>query len=241
MSYPRIKAVLFDLDDTLWPIVPVIRQAEIVLHEWLTQHAPAVAQKFTIDSMRARRMELMESEPRYRYDMHALRHAGLAEAFAAAGEDTSKIAQALAIFSTARNRVTPFSDVLPILTRLSGLVRVGSISNGAADLEVIGLSHHFHVSIAAYQFGCAKPDAAIFHAACEALQVEPAEAVYVGDDPILDVQGAQNAGLRAVWMNRAELAATRALPGHIRPDAICATLHDLDNWLAEHIMTPQGT
>ena len=46
--HPWPKAVLFDLDDTLWPIVPVIRAAETILYTWLQQHAPRVADRFTI-------------------------------------------------------------------------------------------------------------------------------------------------------------------------------------------------
>jgi putative hydrolase of the HAD superfamily len=38
---PAVKAVLFDLDDTLWPIVPVIARAEQLLFDWLRQNAPA--------------------------------------------------------------------------------------------------------------------------------------------------------------------------------------------------------
>lgn len=238
MTMTPIKAVLFDLDDTLWPIVPVIKQAEVILHDWLAEHAPAVAQRFSIEELRAHRMQLMEANPRFRYDLHALRHTGLKYAFLAAGEDIEKIDHAMKVFAAARNRVTLFEDVLPTLAHLSSRVKVGSVSNGAADLEIIGLAHHFHVSIAAHQMGCAKPDAAIFHAACDALAVAPEETVYVGDDPVLDVEGAQNAGLRAVWMNRIELGAARSMPDHIRPDAICATLHELDAWLASHIDGP---
>lgn len=40
------KAILFDLDDTLWPIAPVILQAEQTLHAWLQAHAPRVAERF---------------------------------------------------------------------------------------------------------------------------------------------------------------------------------------------------
>lgn len=238
MTMTPIKAVLFDLDDTLWPIVPVIKQAEVILHDWLSEHAPAVAQRFSIEELRAHRMRMMETEPRFRYDLQALRHAGLKQAFLAAGEDIGKVDHAMTVFAAARNRVTLFEDVLPTLASLSSRVKVGSVSNGAADLEVIGLAHHFHVSIAAHQMGCAKPDAAIFHAACDALEVAPHETVYVGDDPVLDVEGAQHAGLRAVWMNRIELGAARSMPGHIRPDAICTTLHELDAWLASHIDGP---
>lgn len=238
MADSPIKAVLFDLDDTLWPIVPVIKRAEIVLYDWLTLNAPNVARLHTIDSLHARRLELTATDPRYRYDMWALRHAGLMEAFIAAGEDENKVLDAMAMFSEARNKVEPFADVLPVLAKLSNSVKVGSVTNGAADLEVIGLARHFHVTISARQFGCAKPDAAIFRAACDALEVEPREAVYVGDDPVLDVEGAQNAGMRAIWMNRVEIDPARECPGHIRPDAVCRTLHDLNAWLAEKIMLP---
>ncbi|HEX2530891.1 MAG TPA: HAD family hydrolase [Burkholderiaceae bacterium] len=231
-----VKAVLFDLDDTLWPIVPVIHRAEIVLHDWLATHAPDVAKQFSVEAMRARRMELMAANPRYRIDLSALRHAALSEAFLACGEDVTKVDAAMKNFSQTRNTVTPYEDVLPTLAYLSSVVKVGSISNGAADLEAIGLARHFHVSIAAHQHGRAKPEASIFHTACDALQVLPAEAVYVGDDPVLDVEGAQRAGLRGIWMKRNGIEPVRTLPDHIRPDAICQTLYELDHWLAGRII-----
>lgn len=240
MADRTVKAVLFDLDDTLWPIVPVIERAEAVLFDWLTLNAPKVVRQHTIETLRARRLALAETDQRYRYDMLALRYAGLMEAFNAAGEDEYKVPEAMAVFSEARNQVEPFVDVLPTLAKLSSLVKVGSVTNGAADLEVIGLAQHFHITLSARQFGCAKPDAAIFHAACDALEVEPAEAVYVGDDPLLDVDGAQKAGLQAVWMNRAEIVPARECPQHIQPDAVCRTLHELDSWLAGRIMLPEG-
>lgn len=227
-----IKAVLFDLDDTLWPIVPVIQRAENLMYEWLTCNAPAVAQMVSIESMRARRQALMASDPVYQLDLRRLRHAVLTEAFIRAGQDLALVEQAMAVFSRARNEVTPFPDVLPALASLHGRLALGSVSNGVADLHAIGIAHFFEASIAAHRFGCAKPHATIFHAACEALNVAPHEAVYVGDDPVLDVEGAQKAGLRGVWINRQELEPARTLPEHVRPDAICTTLHELEQWLA---------
>ncbi len=227
---PHIKAVLFDLDDTLWPIVPVIERAERILHDWLERHAPVVAGAVTIEEMRRRRQTLMKTDPTYQIDLRRLRHAVLADAFRTHGCDPGLVDAAMDVFSRARNEVLPFPDVVPALTTLQQHFLIGSVSNGVADLGEIGLASFFHASVAAHQFGLAKPDPAIFLAACEKLKVRPEEAVYVGDDPLLDVQGAQRAGLAAVWMNRG-LHPGRGLPDEVRPDAICSDLHAVHAWI----------
>lgn len=237
----RIKAVLFDLDDTLWPIEPVIRRAEQVLHDWMHEHAPGVPARYSIEQLREQRKTLMESHPPFRIDLWGLRHKVLSNAFEECGAEVALVEAAMAVFDRERNTVTPFEDVLPALARLPQALQdgspllLGSISNGFADLEKIGLAHHFHVSIAAHRFGCAKPEPAIFHAACDALQVQPSEAVYVGDDLLLDVRGAQQAGLQAVWINRTGKPNEAVLPSDIRPDAIVMSLHELEVWLAEQL------
>jgi 2-haloalkanoic acid dehalogenase type II len=226
------KAILFDLDDTLWPIAPVIAEAELTLHAWLAAHAPRVAAQWSVDALRAHRAQLAAAQPELLVDLGALRRASLQAAFAQAGEDAAHVEGAMAHFFAARNAVTPYDDVLPGLLKLRQHVQLGTISNGNADLEVIGLSHHFQVSLAAARFGALKPDPGIFRAACDALGVAPADAVYVGDDLALDVAGAQAAGMRAVWMNRHG----GALPdGAAVPDAVCATLDELLAWLEQQL------
>jgi putative hydrolase of the HAD superfamily len=223
------KAILFDLDDTLWPIEPVIRQAEESLHEWLHTNAPRVAERFSIENLRQARLALLAQQPEFQLDLGALRRAGLVAAFEEAGEDIDKVEAAMVRFFAARNAVIPYDDVLPGLLRLKGRVLIGSVSNGNADLQAIGLSHHFKVSVAAHQLGVRKPDAAIFLAACDRLRVKPEDAVYVGDDVLLDVQGAQRAGLRAVWMNR---TGSKAHMEHeVVPDAIVGDFDQLISWL----------
>ncbi|WP_230414182.1 HAD family hydrolase [Collimonas silvisoli] len=224
-----IKAVLFDLDDTLWPIEPVIARAEQLLFDWLRDHAPAVTRQFTIESLRQQRLDLVASNPVFKFDLWQLRHAALTSAFNSVGEDAGKVDAAMAVFSEARHAVTPFDDVEPALARLSRRLPLGTVSNGFADLDKIGLAQHFQVSIAAYSFGCGKPDPSIFHAACTALDVAPEQTVYVGDDPLLDVVGAQQAGLQAVWINRFE----RALPAGVSAQASCTSLHELEAWLEQ--------
>ncbi|HEX8785167.1 MAG TPA: HAD family hydrolase [Telluria sp.] len=223
------KAILFDLDDTLWPIAPTILQAEQSLFDWLREHAPRVAERFSIDTLRQARLELLAQKPEFHLDLGKLRRAGLLAAFEQAGEDPAKVEHAMTQFFAARNAVIPFDDVVPGLIRLRDKVLIGSISNGNADLRTIGLSHHFKVSVAAHELGVAKPDAAIFLAACRELNVAPEDAVYVGDDVLLDVQGAQRAGLRAVWMNRT--GSTKHLEHEVVPDAEVRDFDELLDWL----------
>jgi putative hydrolase of the HAD superfamily len=70
--------------------------------------------------------------------------------------------------------------------------------------------------------GLWKPNAPAFRYITERLGVLPAEAVFVGDLPEIDIIGAQRAGLRAVWV------ATDGIElGEVRPDAVIHRLAEL--------------
>ena len=85
-----IKAVLFDLDDTLWPIGPVIARAEQILFDWLQANATALTRQFSIDGLRQQRLQLVATNPVFRFDLWKLRHAALSAALSSVGEDPAK-------------------------------------------------------------------------------------------------------------------------------------------------------
>lgn len=225
-----IRALFFDLDDTLWPITPVIVQAEQVLFAWLAAHAPRVAASYSIDMMRQQRIQLMQARPDLAIDLQALRYQALLDTFIRCDEDPALVTAAMQVFNQARNQVQLFDDVAHCLPHLAKLVKLGSLTNGAADLEAIGLAHHFEVSLSAHKIGKAKPDPHVFLLACEALKLQPEQVAYIGDDLRLDVEGAQKAGLTGIWLNRQNQQAPAEL-GHIQPDATFTNLHDLVGWL----------
>ena len=100
---------------------------------------------------------------------------------------------------------------------------VVALSNGNADIKKIGINRYFSANISAQQFGVAKPDPSIFHAAADSVAVCPTTVLHVGDDPALDVLGALTAGMQAVWLNR-----TGASWGHPQtPHAIVSNLTEL--------------
>lgn len=95
------------------------------------------------------------------------------------------------------------TDVLARLAR-SGY-RVGVISNAdgrmEGALERAGVRPHVEFVIDSGVVGVEKPDARIFHAGCEALGLDPAACVYVGDLLPVDYAGARSAGLGAVLLD----------------------------------------
>ncbi len=235
---PSVHAVLFDLDETFWPIIPVIMQAENILFDWMREHAPAVTARHSIASLREQRKAMAGEHASYAYNLQMLRRHALEKVFTECGEDPRKVELAMQLFDRERNQVTPYDDVHPVLDALKLRVRLGTITNGSADLEAIGLAPYFQSMIAANRYGSAKPDPSIFHAACAELGVSPEKAVYVGDDPAMDVAAASAAGLQTVWVNRSNVAADQVMPAEVYPDLICTTLHELLPWLQDRLASP---
>jgi len=118
------------------------------------------------------------------------------------GYDQSLAHQAFEVFLTARNQLQPFEDVAPALARLRQRYRLATLSNGNADLARIGLDEAFTVSLNARQIGAAKPHRSCFERLARELGLASQEILHVGDDPLLDVEGARAAGFVSAWMNR---------------------------------------
>ncbi len=199
-----VRAIAFDLDNTLWDVEPVLERAEQRLLAWLEQHCPRMP--LSRAQMRAAREQLARREPHKAHDVSYLRVTALAAHARAHGYDERLAAQAFEVFLAARNEVDVFPDVAPALARLGQRYALASLSNGNADLSRIGLEHAFAVSLNARQIGAAKPERRCFERLAQELLLPAAAIAYVGDDPELDVTAARAAGLRTVWMNRRALA-----------------------------------
>jgi putative hydrolase of the HAD superfamily len=205
---PPLRAITFDLDDTLWEIGPVIRAAEARMEGYLRRHFPAMAQRLPAGEVRRRMNALAAQRPELAHHVTALRMTVLREAAHAAGDPPQAAELAFGTFIAARNAVTPFTDAAQVLRALGARFALASITNGNVDLAATGLADLFRIRVSAESAGMAKPHPAIFHLTCEALGVAPEETLHIGDDPECDVAGARAAGLRTIWFNR---------PGHRWP------------------------
>jgi putative hydrolase of the HAD superfamily len=226
-----IRAISLDLDDTLWPIAPTIQRAEHALHAWLSERLPHIASDWSIERLRTHRDAVALAHPQLAHDFTAQRKLSLASAIGAHPECETLIEGAFEVFYNARNTVDLYDDADAALRHLHARLPLISLSNGNADLVRIGLAHLFHSRISARDVGAAKPEPGIFQAACAALKL-PAQAIaHVGDDPVMDVIGARQAGMFAVWLNREGRSWSHA----VQPDLEIRNLTELCNWLEVHM------
>lgn len=207
-SLPR--AVLFDLDDTLfdharatrvalaavqegdvalrhWSLEELDRRHRVVLETW---HQEVLAGRTTIARARVSRFaELVR---------------------AAGGEDSVDRAPALAAryrstYETAWYTVT---GAVPLVQAVVARgLKVAVVTNNVlveqqVKLARCGLTELVDALVTSEEVGLQKPDPAIFRAALGRLGVSASEAVMVGDAWATDIEGARRAGVRAVWLNR---------------------------------------
>jgi putative hydrolase of the HAD superfamily len=219
-----IKALTFDLDDTLWDVWPVVERAELLLYHWLAARYPRIPERFTTLELRELSSEVIAARPDLAHDRTWLRKAALQLAAVRAGYAEFDVNAAFTVFFAARNAVEPFAEVRPTLERLARRYPLASLSNGNADLRLIGLDDLFAFSLNAIDVGSAKPEALIFEEAGRRLQALPEQIVHIGDDPVHDVLGGLAAGFRTVWVNRTG----RDWPGGMRADAEISNLGELE-------------
>jgi 2-haloalkanoic acid dehalogenase type II len=223
-----IRAISLDLDDTLWPVWPAIERAEMVLHHYLAQHAPATARLFPDPAaLRRVRVQVGDEMPHLEHDLSELRRESIRRALRHGGEDPALAEAGFDLFFAERQRVDFYADAIGALERLAARYPLLALTNGNADIHTVGLGHLFKARISARDFGRAKPDPAIFHAAADLLGVPAASVLHVGDDAALDVVGALDAGMQAVWVNRKKMQWSLGRPAQMEVTelgALCEVL-----------------
>jgi putative hydrolase of the HAD superfamily len=227
--FTDIRAIAFDLDDTLWPCMPTIRRAERATYEWLREHYPRITDALGEQGLFEYRKAFMNRHPDYRIDLSLMRREMLAELAREYGYDPEALSrEGFDLFINLRHEVAFYDDVFPVLERLRPHFVMGSISNGNADALRTPLKAYFSHHVSAADVMARKPDPRIFHAFCTALAVEPAQCLLVGDDPEYDIEGARAAGMPHVWINRegADWPDTLA-----RPDSEISSLRHLPELL----------
>lgn len=195
----RPAGVLFDLDDTLYPEHEFVQGGFLAVARFL---APRTARP--PDALAARLDALHEREGRGR-----LFDTLLAELGMAGSEDL--VRACVLVYRTHRPRLSPSPGVVDAITtlRAAGL-RTGLVSDGLAGIQhrkldaLRNVARQLDVVVMTDELGpgLGKPSPVPFRVACEMLDVQPSDVVYVGNDPRKDFLGARAAGLRTIRTGR---------------------------------------
>lgn len=208
------RAVLFDLDDTLFDHQGCARDALTAVQQ---THEALRAMPFdTLAQVHAGFLEELHQEVMLgRVPLEEARIERFRRVLVAAGADArSDLATEVASMyrETYRTRRRAVSGAAALIREIRRRARVGIVSNNLLDeqqdkLRVCGLDVFVDALVVSEEAQVSKPDAVIFRIALDRLAVPPSEAVMVGDSWSADVEGARAAGIRAIWFNPSDAPA----------------------------------
>jgi len=214
------RAVLFDLDDTLFDHTHGARAALRGVHGKYACFRERPFDEF--EGAHARCLEELHLRViAGELAIHAARLERFRRLFAVAGvvPGEDKLAEAAAayraVYVASRRAV---DGALDLLSALAPRVRIGIVSNNLLDeqqqkVRLCGFDRFVDALVVSEEAGASKPDPAIFVIALARLECDRSEAVMIGDSWAADVEGARRAGIRPIWFNRTGLASPDAASG----------------------------
>ncbi len=207
-----IRAIFFDFYNTLvrfWPPLEEIQEAScrelglLVTKEGIRQ-GYLQADQFFNEENAASSLSLRSPQEREgffaTYEQLILEGAGLDVSLGLAS-------QVWDLASEVPKDLVLFDDVIPAFKVLKGRkLALGVLSNLRMDTDSLcrslGLDSYLDFFLTSSDAGAEKPHPPIFKAALARAEVEPAEALHVGDQYQSDVLGAQAVGIRPVLLDR---------------------------------------
>jgi putative hydrolase of the HAD superfamily len=223
---PKLKAVLFDIDDTLFDREKAQKLALKLTVEkhpaLLGRIAPEILQQAWDQSDNLATLEFNAGAfARVTRSRHFLRLLNLPL------DQVPELTEQYLKDYTSLN--VPVAGAPELVRELFTKTKVGVISNSLADvqygkLKTLGLTGYLSCIVLSEELGIRKPDPRIFlHAAC-LLHVQASECLFVGDSWATDIAGAKAAGMLAVWLKRQDIPPLESPPS---PDYIIQALTEL--------------
>lgn len=201
--------LFFDLDHTLWDYDRNVQESlsELFIHYRLDKMGLHSSQHF-IDSFYAVNFKLWKAYDSGEMQKDELRAVRFPRIFEQAGVLNAEIPEEFEADFMHRTSTKPhlFPHSIEILDYLKPKYNLHVITNGfdesqAKKLKSSGLTDYFEYVITSETTGHKKPDVRIFHHAMECAGASVENSLMIGDNPISDIQGAQNAGMDQVFFN----------------------------------------
>lgn len=227
MSSSKWQAVVFDLDDTLYP------EAAFV-HSGFKAAASCAEEQLGFGAAET----LCELSELYAAGVRGNTFARWAENH---GQNVETVVPLLvAAYRNHEPQLTPFSEAISLLKMLRPLACLGLVSDGwlavqqrkLAALKIVDL---FDVVVFSDTWGrdAWKPNPLPYQQALAALHVSPQLAVYIGDNPVKDFLGARRAGMDSIrlCLTQGEYAALQPLSPCAESDYEVTSFEELQHLL----------
>jgi putative hydrolase of the HAD superfamily len=224
----NIKAILFDVDDTIFDRAraqrKILRLIVRELHDLFVGIDEQAALNAFFESDRLSLEEFYAGRPveetRAVRSRTFLKLLGLSQDFA--GKITEMYVESYPTIDA------PVKGAKSLVRNLAGRFQLGIVSNGFPDvqyrkLRTLGMEKLFDCILLSEEIGIRKPDPGIFWKAAEMLARKPEECLYVGDSYRADVVGAKKAGVTVCWFNPDGLRPS----AEVKPDFEIVELHEI--------------
>ena len=230
----KIKAVTFDLDDTLWPLREVIIHAHKESNNWIIDKFPNMSKVLFTEQEQKMWQKLIAKDNSLRHRLSELRMKVIETLLTENGvsdEDAKATSKdAFDIFLKLRHDITYFEGTIEVLKSLKEKYTLGVLTNGNASIETLKIDHLFDFYLNAEMVNDSKPGAKMFEEALKITQLSPEEVCHVGDHPDNDVEAAVKLGMKAIWLNL--LDADWPEEKQLKPNEI-VSWYDLEKGIAD--------
>ncbi|MBN1430323.1 MAG: HAD family hydrolase [Anaerolineae bacterium] len=204
-SLTGITTISFDGDATLWDFETVMHHSlRMVLQELARHLSEQQIKQISVEGMIRTRDAIAREFEETEMNLEKVRFLSFQRTLTSVGIEDDGLARHINnLYMKHRfEDIELFPDVAGALRSLEPIFTLGLLSNGNTNPEHCGLGDFFAFTIYAQDYGIAKPDHRLFEIALEKAGCSASEMLHVGDSLVNDVAGAQNAGIKAVWLNR---------------------------------------
>ncbi len=226
------KLITFDLDHTLWTPDAALERATSAMHQWLINTYPQAAHYSLRDMLLVQR-EIAKNQPELSFRVSTIRVEMLRQILLQldipAQEATLAAQQGFQVFYQERSKIEFYPHALTTLAQLNKNYPLIALTNGNADLNLIGIAHLFKIYLNAEIAGAPKPHFGMFNMALQFAKVAAPQAVHVGDSPEMDMLPAKQLGMKTVWANYSAMTWPEDLP---KPDQTITAIEQLPAALA---------
>lgn len=229
------RAVILDLDDTLYPERQYAISGVAAVAGFLA-HRIDLGIRLDKEELVAQLVELLEESRTELFDRMLAR----------LGVHSPPLLTTLVhVYRTHRPSLTLFSDVMPFFARLRNEgIRTGIVTDGKATMqhrkiESLGLVQQVNAVICSddLQPGCGKPSTVPFEVALCHLRISPETAVYIGDDLSKDFIAPRQLGMATIRLDRMlphPLQPRTDFPANHQADKCFHNLNEVAAWLFDH-------